>query len=198
MSKRRAPQQAAPAGYMPRLKARYRAQVASALNDEFGYSSVMQTPRLDKIVLSAGVGEAANNKKLLDTAVAELTQISGLRAVRTTARKSIAAFKIRQGMEIGVMVTLRGARMYEFLDRLVSVAIPRIKDFRGCSTRAFDGHGNYSMGVDDQTIFPEIDYDKVERVTGLNIVIVTTAESDREGRSLLAALGMPFQRPEAN
>jgi large subunit ribosomal protein L5 len=183
---------------MPRLKARYRAQVASALNDEFGYSSVMQTPRLDKIVLSAGVGEAANNKKLLDTAVAELTRISGLRAVRTTARKSIAAFKIRQGMEIGVMVTLRGARMYEFLDRLVSVAIPRIKDFRGCSTRAFDGHGNYSMGVDDQTIFPEIDYDKVERVTGLNIVIVTTAESDREGRSLLAALGMPFQRPEAN
>ena len=198
MSKRRAPQQAAPAGYMPRLKARYRAQVASALNDEFGYSSVMQTPRLDKIVLSAGVGEAANNKKLLDTAVAELTRISGLRAVRTTARKSIAAFKIRQGMEIGVMVTLRGARMYEFLDRLVSVAIPRIKDFRGCSTRAFDGHGNYSMGVDDQTIFPEIDYDKVERVTGLNIVIVTTAETDREGRSLLAALGMPFQRPEAN
>ena len=198
MSKRRAPQQVAPAGYMPRLKARYRAQVASALNDEFGYSSVMQTPRLDKIVLSAGVGEAANNKKLLDTAVAELTRISGLRAVRTTARKSIAAFKIRQGMEIGVMVTLRGARMYEFLDRLVSVAIPRIKDFRGCSTRAFDGHGNYSMGVDDQTIFPEIDYDKVERVTGLNIVIVTTAESDREGRSLLAALGMPFQRPEAN
>ncbi len=198
MSKRRAPQQAAPAGYMPRLKARYRAQVASALNDEFGYSSVMQTPRLDKIVLSAGVGEAANNKKLLDTAVAELTRISGLRAVRTTARKSIAAFKIRQGMEIGVMVTLRGARMYEFLDRLVSVAIPRIKDFRGCSTRAFDGHGNYSMGVDDQTIFPEIDYDKVERVTGLNIVIVTTAESDREARSLLAALGMPFQRPEAN
>jgi large subunit ribosomal protein L5 len=183
---------------MPRLKARYRAQVASALNDEFGYSSVMQTPRLDKIVLSAGVGEAANNKKLLDTAVAELTRISGLRAVRTTARKSIAAFKIRQGMEIGVMVTLRGARMYEFLDRLVSVAIPRIKDFRGCSTSAFDGHGNYSMGVDDQTIFPEIDYDKVERVTGLNIVIVTTAESDREGRSLLAALGMPFQRPEAN
>jgi large subunit ribosomal protein L5 len=183
---------------MPRLKARYRAQVASALNDEFGYSSVMQTPRLDKIVLSAGVGEAANNKKLLDTAVAELTRISGLRAVRTTARKSIAAFKIRQGMEIGVMVTLRGARMYEFLDRLVSVAIPRIKDFRGCSTRAFDGHGNYSMGVDDQTIFPEIDYDKVERVTGLNIVIVTTAESDREARSLLAALGMPFQRPEAN
>ena len=198
MSKRRAPQQVAPAGYMPRLKARYRAQVASALNEEFGYSSAMQTPRLDKIVLSAGVGEAVNNKKLLDTAVAELTQISGLRAVRTTARKSIAAFKIRQGMEIGVMVTLRGARMYEFLDRLVSVAIPRIKDFRGCSTRAFDGHGNYSMGVDDQTIFPEIDYDKVERVTGLNIVIVTTAESDREGRSLLAALGMPFQRPEAN
>lgn len=198
MSKRKAPNQASPAGYVPRLKARYRAQVAGALNEEFGYDSVMQTPKLEKIVLSAGVGEAVNNKRLLDTAVAELTQISGLRAVRTTARKSIAAFKIRQGMEIGVMVTLRGDRMYEFLDRLVSVAIPRIKDFRGCSTRAFDGHGNYSMGVDDQTIFPEIDYDKVERVTGLNIAIVTTAETDREARSLLAALGMPFQRPEAN
>ena len=198
MSKRKSRQQAAPPGYVPRLKARYRAQVAGALNDEFGYDSVMQTPRLEKIVLSAGVGEAVNNKRLLDTAVAELTQITGLRAVRTTARKSIAAFKIRQGMDIGVMVTLRGDRMYEFLDRLVSVAIPRIKDFRGCSVRAFDGHGNYSMGVDDQTIFPEIDYDKVERITGLNIVIVTTAETDREARSLLTALGMPFQRPEAN
>ena len=198
MSKRKAPKQAVPDGYVPRLKEQYRAQVAGTLNEEFSYDSVMQTPRLDKIVLSTGVGEAVNNKRLLDTAVAELSQISGLRAVRTTARKSIAAFKIRQGMEIGVMVTLRGDRMYEFLDRLVSVAIPRIKDFRGCSTRAFDGHGNYSMGVDDQTIFPEIDYDKVERVTGLNIAIVTTAETDREARSLLAALGMPFQRPEAN
>ena len=198
MSKRKAPKPAAPAGYVPRLKARFRAQVSGALNDEFGYDSVMQTPRLEKIVLSTGVGEAVNNKRLLDTAVAEISQVSGLRAVRTTARKSIAAFKIRQGMEIGVMVTLRGDRMYEFLDRLVSVAIPRIKDFRGCSTRAFDGHGNYSMGVDDQTIFPEIDYDKVERITGLNIAIVTTAETDREARSLLAGLGMPFQRPEAN
>lgn len=200
MSKRKAPKPAPPTpdGYVPRLKVQYRSQVAGALNDEFSYDSVMQTPRLEKIVLSTGVGEAVNNKRLLDTAVAELSQISGLRAVRTTARKSIAAFKIRQGMEIGVMVTLRGDHMYEFLDRLVSVAIPRIKDFRGCSTRAFDGHGNYSMGVDDQTIFPEIDYDKVERVTGLNIAIVTTAETDREARSLLAALGMPFQRPEAN
>ena len=198
MSKRKAPEPVVPDSYMPRLKAQYRAQIAAALHDEFGYESVMQTPRLEKIVLSAGVGEAVNNKRLLDTAVAEISQISGLRAVRTTARKSIAAFKIRQGMEIGVMVTLRGDRMFEFLDRLVSVAIPRIKDFRGCSTRAFDGHGNYSMGVDDQTIFPEIDYDKVERITGLNIVIVTSAETDREARSLLAALGMPFQRPEAN
>ena len=203
MSKRKAAANRAdaiggPAGYVPRLKARYRAQVASALFEEFGYDSTMQTPRLEKIVLSVGVGEAVNNKKLLDTAVVELGQITGLRAVRTTARKSIAAFKIRQGMEIGAMVTLRGSRMYEFLDRLVNVAIPRIKDFRGCSTRAFDGHGNYSMGVDDQTIFPEIDYDKVERITGLNIAIVTTASTDREARSLLAALGMPFQRPEAN
>jgi large subunit ribosomal protein L5 len=198
VSKKKKPAPRVPAGYTPRLKARYRAQVAQALREEFNYQSPMQTPRLEKIVLSTGVGEAVNNKKVLDTAAAELTQITGLRAVRTKARKSIAAFKIRQGMEIGVMVTLRGNHMYEFLDRLVNVAIPRIKDFRGCSATAFDGHGNYAMGVDDQTIFPEIDYDKVERVTGLNIVIVTTAESDREGRSLLAALGMPFQRPEAN
>ena len=198
MSKRKAPAARVPAGYRPRLKARYRAQVAQALREEFNYRSPMQTPRLEKIVLSVGVGESVNNKKLLDTAVAELTQISGLRAVRTKARKSIAAFKIRQGMEIGAMVTLRGNHMYEFLDRLVNVAIPRIKDFRGCSTSAFDGHGNYAMGVDDQTIFPEIDYDKVERISGLNIAIVTTAPSDREARSLLAALGMPFQRSEAN
>jgi large subunit ribosomal protein L5 len=184
--------------YVPRLKEHYRSQVAPTLRDEFGYSSPMQTPRLVKIVLSTGVGEAAGNKKLLDTAVAELTRITGRRAVRTTARKSIAAFKIRQGMEIGALVTLRGNYMYEFLDRLVSVAIPRIKDFRGCGVNAFDGRGNYSMGVDDQTIFPEIDYDKVERITGLNIAIVTTAPTDREARSLLAALGMPFQRPEAN
>ena len=201
MSKKNKKKQTAPsvpAGYAPRLKARYRAQVAQALREEFNYQSPMQTPRLEKIVLSAGVGEAVNNKKLLDTAVSELTQITGLRAVRTKARKSIAAFKIRQGMEIGAMVTLRGNHMYEFLDRLVNVAIPRIKDFRGCSINAFDGHGNYAMGVDDQTIFPEIDYDKVERISGLNVAIVTTASTDREARSLLAALGMPFQRPEAN
>jgi large subunit ribosomal protein L5 len=198
VSKRKAPANRVPAGYTPRLKARYRAQVAQALREEFRYQSPMQTPRLEKIVLSVGVGEAMNNKKLLDTAVTELTQIAGLRAVRTKARKSIAAFKIRQGMEIGAMVTLRGNHMYEFLDRLVNVAIPRIKDFRGCNTSAFDGHGNYAMGVDDQTIFPEIDYDKVERISGLNIAIVTTAPTDREARSLLAALGMPFQRPEAN
>ena len=188
----------APVPYVPRLKQHYRTQVAPALLEEFGYVSAMQTPRLEKIVLSTGVGEAVGNKKLLDTAVGELTQICGRRAVRTKARKSIAAFKIRQGMEIGAMVTLRGNCMYEFLDRLVSVAIPRIKDFRGCNVSAFDGRGNYAMGVDDQTIFPEIDYDKVERITGLNIAIVTTAPTDREARSLLAALGMPFQRPEAN
>ena len=198
MSKKKRTAASVPPGYTPRLKARYRAQVAPALREEFYYQSPMQTPRVEKIVLSAGVGEAVNNKRLLDTAVSELTQITGLRAVRTKARKSIAAFKIRQGMEIGAMVTLRGNHMYEFLDRLVNVAIPRIKDFRGCSVGAFDGHGNYAMGVDDQTIFPEIDYDKVERISGLNIAIVTTARSDREARSLLAALGMPFQRPEAN
>ena len=198
MSKQKRSAPRVPVGYTPRLKARYRAQVAQALRDEFSYHSSMQIPKLEKIVLSTGVGEAVNNRKVLDTAVSELTQITGLRAVRTRARKSIAAFKIRQGMEIGAMVTLRGNYMYEFLDRLVNVAIPRIKDFRGCSVNAFDGHGNYAMGVDDQTIFPEIDYDKVGRIAGLNIAIVTTAPSDREARSLLAALGMPFQRPEAN
>ena len=197
-SKSKAPANGTPPGYLPRLKARYRAQVAPALREEFHYGSPMQTPRLDKIVLSVGVSEAVDNKKVLDTTVAELSQIAGLRAVRTKARKSIAAFKIRQGMEIGAMVTLRGNHMYEFLDRLVNVAIPRIKDFRGCSASAFDGHGNYAMGVDDQTIFPEIDYDKVERIAGLNIAIVTTALTDREARSLLTALGMPLQRPEAN
>lgn len=184
--------------YLPRLKDHYLSQVVPALRSEYNYNSPMQTPKLVKIVLSVGVGESANNKKTLDTAVGELTQISGLRAVRTKARKSIAAFKIRQGMEIGAMVTLRGNYMYEFFDRLVSVAIPRIKDFRGCSVDSFDGHGNYAMGINDQTIFPEIDYDQVERIAGLNIAFVTTAISDREARSLLSALGMPFQRPEDN
>jgi large subunit ribosomal protein L5 len=177
-----------------RSKSVYREKVVKALMDEFGYSSVMQVPRLDKIVVSMGIGEASVNKKLLDAAIQELTQISGRRAVKTVARKSIAGFKIRKGMEIGAMVTLRGDTMYEFFDRLVNIAIPRIKDFRGTNPNAFDGHGNYSLGVTEQIIFPEIDYDKIERISGLNVAIVTTAETDREARSLLAALGMPFRK----
>ena len=178
----------------PRVKTLYQEKVVKALKDEFGYKSVMQVPRMVKIVVSVGVGEASVNKKLLDAAVQELTQITGLRAVKTVARKSIAGFKIRQGMEIGAMVTLRGDYMYEFFDRLVNIAIPRIKDFRGTNPNAFDGHGNYSLGVTEQIIFPEIDYDKIERVAGLNIAVVTTAKTDREARSLLAHLGMPFRK----
>jgi large subunit ribosomal protein L5 len=177
-----------------RLKKLYREKVVKALMDEFGYKSVMQVPRLEKVVVNAGVGEATQNKKLLDSALKELAQITGRRPVKTKARKSIAGFKVRQGMEIGAMVTLRGEYMYEFLDRLVNVAIPRVKDFRGTNPNAFDGHGNYSMGVTEQIIFPEIDYDKIERVSGLNVVIVTTAETDREARSLLTHFGMPFRK----
>jgi large subunit ribosomal protein L5 len=178
----------------PRLKALYQEKVVKALKDEFGYKSVMQVPRMEKIVVSMGIGEASQNKKLLDSALQELTQITGRKAVKTVARKSIAGFKIRKGMEIGAMVTLRGDYMYEFFDRLVNIAIPRIKDFRGTNPNAFDGHGNYSLGVTEQIIFPEIDYDKIERVAGLNIAIVTTAHTDREARSLLAHLGMPFRK----
>ena len=178
----------------PRLKKLYREKIIKALIDEFGYSSVMQVPRLEKIVVSMGIGEATQNKKLLDAALKELGQITGRRPVRTKARKSIAGFKLRQGMEIGAMVTLRGDYMYEFLDRLVNVAIPRVKDFRGTNPNAFDGHGNYSMGVTEQIIFPEIDYDKIERVSGLNVAVVTTAKTDREARSLLAHFGMPFRK----
>jgi large subunit ribosomal protein L5 len=178
----------------PRLKTLYQDKAVKALKDEFGYKSVMQVPRMEKIVVSMGVGEASQNKKLLDSALQELTQITGRKAVKTVARKSIAGFKIRKGMEIGAMVTLRGDYMYEFFDRLVNIAIPRIKDFRGTNPNAFDGHGNYSLGVTEQIIFPEIDYDKIERVAGLNIAVVTTAQTDREARSLLAHLGMPFRK----
>jgi large subunit ribosomal protein L5 len=177
-----------------RLRTLYREKIIKAVTDEFGYKSFMQVPRLEKIVVSMGIGEASVNKKLLDAALKELAQITGRRPVRTKARKSIAGFKLRQGMEIGAMVTLRGDYMYEFLDRLVNVAIPRVKDFRGTNPNAFDGHGNYSMGVTEQIIFPEIDYDKIERVSGLNVAIVTTAKTDREARSLLAHFGMPFRK----
>jgi large subunit ribosomal protein L5 len=180
--------------YEPRLKKIYKEQVAPDLFKEFGYTSTMQTPRLEKIVVSMGVGEALQNKRLLDAAIDDLTLITGQKAVKTKARKSIANFKIREGQEIGAKVTLRGTMMYEFLDRLVNVALPRVKDFRGVNQNAFDGHGNYALGITEQIIFPEIDFDKIERVAGLNIVIVTTAQTDAEAKAFLAKFGMPFRK----
>ena len=179
---------------VPRLKKRYNESVVQDLHDEFKYKSVMEVPRLSKIILSMGVGEAVQNKKVLDGAVKELGRIAGQAAVKTRAKKSIAAFKIREGMEIGARVTLRGDRMYEFFDRLVNVGLPRVKDFRGISPNYFDGHGNYSLGLTEQIIFPEIDYDDIETISGMNVAIVTTAKTDEEGRSLLAKLGMPFRK----
>jgi large subunit ribosomal protein L5 len=180
--------------YVPRLKKIYKEQIAPELFKEFSYKSVMEIPKLHKIVVSMGVGEALQNKKLLDEAITTLTQITGQKAVKTKARKSIANFKIRAGQEIGAMVTLRGAMMYEFFDRLVNVALPRVKDFRGISQNAFDGHGNYSLGIQEQIIFPEIDFDKIEKVAGLNVVIVTTARTDAEAKSFLGKFGMPFRK----
>ena len=180
--------------YVPRLKKIYKEQIAPELFKEFSYKSPMQIPKLDKIVVSMGVGEALVNKKLLDAAIDTLTQITGQKAVKTKARKSIANFKIRAGQEIGAKVTLRGAMMYEFFDRLVNVALPRVKDFRGISQNAFDGHGNYSLGIEEQIIFPEIDFDKIEKVAGLNVVIVTTARTDAEAKAFLGKFGMPFRK----
>jgi len=178
--------------YVPRLKKLFADRIAGELLREFSFGSSMQIPKIEKIVVSAGVGDAITNKKFLNSVVAELGQITGQRALRTKARKSIANFKIRSGQEIGAKVTLRGNRMYEFLDRLLNVALPRVKDFRGVSPRAFDGRGNYSLGINEQIIFPEIDYDKIEKVRGFNVAIVTTARSDGQSRRLLAGFGMPF------
>jgi large subunit ribosomal protein L5 len=180
--------------YEPRLKKVYRERIVPDIFKEFGYKSVMQVPKLEKIIVSMGVGDALQNKKLLDASIMDLSLITGQKAVKTKARKSIANFKIRAGQEIGVKVTLRGAMMYEFFDRLVNVALPRVKDFRGVSQNAFDGHGNYSLGITEQIIFPEIDFDKIERVAGLNIVIVTTARTDAEAKAFLAKFGMPFRK----
>ena len=177
----------------PRLLNHYREKVVPDLMQKFGYKSVMQVPRIRKITLNMGVGEALNDKKILDNAVGDLIKISGQKPVVTNARKSIAAFKVRAGFPIGCMVTLRGARMYEFLDRLVNLAIPRIRDFRGVSSRAFDGRGNYSMGIKEQIIFPEIEYDKIDALRGLNVSITTTAKSDDEARALLSAFRFPFK-----
>jgi large subunit ribosomal protein L5 len=176
----------------PRLKLRYREELVPSLQEELELSNPMEVPRLEKIVVNMGVGDAIRDAKLLDAAVADLAIITGQKPAVTKARKSIAGFKLREGMSIGARVTLRGARMWEFLDRLVSAALPRIRDFRGLSPDAFDGHGNYTIGVTEQLIFPEIDYDKVVQVRGMDITIVTTARTDEEGRALLRALGFPF------
>ena len=179
---------------MAKLHDYYRDQVVNELKTKFNYSSVMQVPRIEKIALNMGVGEALTDKKLLDNAVADLAAISGQKPLVTKARKSVAGFKIRQGYPIGCKVTLRGKRMWEFLERLITIAVPRIRDFRGLSAKSFDGRGNYSMGVREQIIFPEIDYDKVDRVRGLDITITTTAKNDEEGRALLAAFNFPFRK----
>jgi len=179
---------------LPRLKQRYREEVAGALTQEFGYTNPMQVPRLEKIVVNTSLKEAIQNVKVLDHAAEELATITGQKAIIRRARRSIANFKLREGMAIGAKVTLRSNRMWEFLDRLISVAIPRIRDFRGLNPNGFDGRGNYSMGLSEQIIFPEIDYDKVQRITGMNITLVTTAHTDGEARKLLASLGMPFRQ----
>ncbi|OLS34979.1 50S ribosomal protein L5 [Bacillus sp. MRMR6] len=179
---------------MSRLKEKFVKEVTPALMSKFNYKSVMQVPKLDKIVINMGVGDAVANAKSLDNAVEELATITGQKPVVTRAKKSIAGFRLREGMPIGAKVTLRGERMYEFLDKLVSVSLPRVRDFRGISKKAFDGRGNYTLGVKEQLIFPEIDYDKVTKVRGMDIVIVTTANTDEEARELLTQFGMPFQK----
>jgi len=180
--------------YVPRLKQEYKNKVVSALTEEFGYKNVMQVPKLKKIVISKGVGEAVADKKLIDHAVDELTKISGQKAVSTLSKKDVASFKLRKGMPIGVRVTLRGEQMYEFLDRLVTTALPRVRDFNGIKATGFDGRGNYNLGITEQIIFPEIDIDKINKISGMDITFVTSAETDKEAQSLLTELGLPFQK----
>ena len=178
----------------PRLKQKYSETVVPKLREEFGYANANQVPKIEKVVVNMGLGEAAQNPKILDKAQAELAAITGQKPVLRRATKSVSNFKLREGQAIGCMVTLRGARQWEFLDRLMSVALPRVRDFSGVSGRAFDGRGNYTLGLKDQTIFPEVDYDAVERTTGMNVSVVTTARTDAEGRALLTHLGMPFRK----
>ena len=178
---------------MSRLKERYDNEVVPALKKEFGYSNVMAIPRVEKVVVNMGLGEATQNAKIVDTGADELARVTGQKPVVTRAKKSIAQFKVRKGMPIGTMVTLRGQRMWDFLDRLMAVALPRVRDFRGVSPRGFDGRGNYTLGLKDQLLFPEIDYMKVDKARGMNISVVTTAETDEESRKLLQLLGMPFR-----
>ena len=180
--------------YTSRLRKEYKERVLPALTDEFGYKNVMQVPRLKKIVISRGIGAAVADKKLIDYSVDELTRIAGQRAVPTMSKKDVAAFKLRKGMPIGAMVTLRGERMYEFLDRLITSALPRVRDFNGIKATGFDGRGNYSLGITEQIIFPEIDIDKVRKIEGMNITFETSAETDKEAKSLLTELGLPFKK----
>ncbi len=180
--------------YTPRLKNEYKDRVVSALKEEFGYKNVMQVPKLQKIVVSRGVGAAVADKKLIDHAIDEMTQITGQQAISTMSKKDVASFKLRKGMPIGAKVTLRGDRMYEFLDRLVTAALPRVRDFQGIKATGFDGRGNYNLGVTEQIIFPEIDIDKVNRISGMDITFVTTADTDKEAKSLLTELGLPFKK----
>ncbi|BBG29114.1 50S ribosomal protein L5 [Zymobacter palmae] len=179
---------------MANLKEQFKNEVVAKLTEQFGYANVMQMPKITKVTLNMGVGEATSDKKLIDFATADMEKLSGQKPVVTKARKSVAGFKVREGWPIGVKVTLRGERMWEFLDRLVNIAIPRIRDFRGLNPKSFDGRGNYSMGVREQIIFPEIEYDKIDRIRGLDITITTTANTDEEGRALLSALNFPFKK----
>ncbi len=181
-------------GYIPRLKKEYNERIVKSLKEEFGYNNVMQVPRLQKIVLSRGVGDAVADKKLIDHALDELTMITGQKAVSTISKKDVAAFKLRKGMPIGAKVTLRGERMYEFLDRLVTTALPRVRDFQGIRATGFDGRGNYNLGITEQIIFPEINIDKINRINGMDVTFVTSAPTDKEAKSLLAELGLPFKK----
>jgi large subunit ribosomal protein L5 len=192
-AKHAAPAAARPADYKPRMKAHYEAVVRDALRKEFGYGNVMQIPKVEKIVINMGVGEAVNDRKKVDSAAKELSLIAGQRAVVTRARKSIATYKVRDGMPIGCKVTLRGDRMYEFIDRLVTIALPRVKDFRGLSPKSFDGRGNYAMGLKEHIVFPEINYDDVDDVRGMDVIVCTTAASDDEARALLRGFNFPFR-----
>ncbi len=184
--------------YIPRLKKKYREEVVPALMEQFQYKTIMEVPRIVKIALNQGVGAATQDKKLVDNAVEEVSLIAGQRAVPTRARRSVSNFKLREGMPIGARVTLRDVRMYEFLERLISIALPRVRDFRGINDKSFDGRGNYSMGITEQIIFPEIDLDKISRINGLDVTIVTTAKTDAEALALLKLMGMPFKNPRNN
>lgn len=180
--------------YIPRLKEEYKSRVISALTEEFGYKNIMQVPKLEKIVVSRGVGAAVSDKKLVDYAVEEMTKITGQQAIATISKKDVASFKLRKGMPIGAKVTLRGERMYEFLDRLITAALPRVRDFQGIKATGFDGRGNYSLGITEQLIFPEINIDRINRINGMDITFVTNAPTDQEAKSLLTQLGLPFKK----